>query len=139
LTTLKKEFIFRHMTILRQIGGRIGGVDSVTRIGKALDHPLRVRALAALRHGELCVCELVALFGLAPSTISKHMSVIADAGLVDRRREGKWTYYSLPDEAEDPAVEVIRLLATLIDGDPVVSEDTESISRIQCRTEEHGG
>ena len=69
------------------------GVDSVTRIGKALDNPIRVRALAALRERELCVCEFIELFGLAPSTVSKHMRVIADAGLVDRRRAGKWTYW----------------------------------------------
>ena len=78
------------------------GLSAVVKIGKAIDHPLRVRALAALRDRELCVCELVDLFGLAPSTVSKHMSLIADAGLVDRRRDGKWTYYSVPNDPPTP-------------------------------------
>ena len=57
-------------------------IRDLTRTGKALGDPQRVRALAALRGGELCLCRLIALLRLAPSTVSKHMSLLIQAGLV---------------------------------------------------------
>ena len=110
----------------------LSGVDSAARIGKAIGHPLRVRALAALRDGELCLCELTELLGLAPSTISKHMSIIADAGLVSRRRDGRWTYYSLPPDPESPIAHGLGLVMTLAADDPSVREDRKAISRVCC-------
>ncbi len=113
---------------------RDGGVSAVSRIGKALDHPLRVRALAALRDGELCVCELIELFRLAPSTVSKHMTIIADAGLISRRRDGRWTYYSLPKDPEPAIAHAIELVMSLVEDDPLVVDDRQSIPRIHCPT-----
>jgi ArsR family transcriptional regulator len=55
-------------------------------ITKALSDSNRVRTLLALRKGELCVCQITELFGLAPSTISKHLSILAQAGLVESRK-----------------------------------------------------
>ena len=63
-------------------------------ITKALADENRVRMLLALRDGELCVCQITELFGLAPSTISKHLSILYQAGLVESRKEGRWIYYS---------------------------------------------
>jgi DNA-binding transcriptional ArsR family regulator len=122
-------FIFRHVTNLRILHD---GINGTVKIGKAIDHPLRVRALAALREEELCVCELIELFGLAPSTISKHMAVIAEAGLVDRRREGQWTYYSLPKDPEPLIAQITETIMTLIEDDPYVREDRERIPDIRC-------
>jgi ArsR family transcriptional regulator len=56
-----------------------------------------VRALCALRRGELCACQIIALLGLAPSTVSKHMSVLKQAGLVQSRKEERWMHYRLSD------------------------------------------
>ena len=112
------------------------GLDAAVRIGKALDHPLRVRALAVLRDRELCVCELTELFGLAPSTVSKHMAVIADAGLAERRRRGKWTYYSLPGNPGPAAARALALVESSVEGDPVVRDDRSRVPRIHCPTEE---
>jgi DNA-binding transcriptional ArsR family regulator len=60
---------------------------------RALADPSRVRALAALRGRELCACQIVELLGLAPSTVSKHMALLKQAGLVASRKEGRWAYY----------------------------------------------
>ena len=57
----------------------------------------------ALRKGELCVCQIAELMGLAPHTISKHLSILYQAGLVNARKEGRWMYCSLPAKAA-PAV-----------------------------------
>jgi ArsR family transcriptional regulator len=71
---------------------------------RALADPTRVRALLALRGGELCVCQITELFGLAPSTISKHLAVLHQAGLVNQRKEGRWIYYALPGRDAPVAV-----------------------------------
>ncbi len=67
---------------------------------KALSDPNRVRVLKVLQRGELCVCEIQNLLGLAQSTVSKHMKLLEDAGLVERRRQGTWILYSLSDGSE---------------------------------------
>ncbi len=73
------------------------------RITKALADPTRVRVLLALRQRELCVCQLVELLGLAPSTISKHLSLLHTAGLIESRKAERWVYCRLPGR-EAPVV-----------------------------------
>ena len=70
------------------------------RVTKALSDPNRVRVLKLLQSGELCVCEIQAVLGLAQSTVSKHMKILEDAGLVNRQRQGTWILYSLSDGSE---------------------------------------
>lgn len=67
------------------------------KITRALGDPNRVRILLALRGGELCVCQITELCGLASSTTSKHLSLLAEAGLVWSRKEQRWVYYRLPE------------------------------------------
>lgn len=77
-------------------------------VTKALSDPNRVRALMALQAGELCVCQVIELLGLAPSTVSKHMAVLCQARLVETRKEGRWVFYRLgehPDPLLDGAIE----------------------------------
>ena len=69
---------------------------------KALSDPSRVAVLKILEQGELCVCELQHLLGLAQPTVSKHMKTLEEAGLVKRRRQGTWILYSLSDGEESP-------------------------------------
>ena len=62
---------------------------------KALAHPSRLAMVEALRSGEHCVCELQHLVGSDMSTVSKHLSVLKQAGIVTARREGVQIYYHL--------------------------------------------
>ena len=73
-------------------------------ITKALSDPNRVRMLLALRQGELCVCQITELFGFAPSTVSKHLSILHHAGLILSRKSERWVYYRLPDPSAPVAV-----------------------------------
>ncbi len=73
-------------------------------ITKALSDEGRVRILLALREGELCVCQLIELLALAPSTVSRHMAILRQAGLVELRKEGRWAYYRLAGEEAPPMV-----------------------------------
>lgn len=100
-------------------------------ITKALADENRVRTLLALRSGELCVCQITELFGLAPSTVSKHLSILAQAGLVESRKEGRWIYYRLPDkEAAVEIREAIDWVEKALGSEPRVKEDVKSLKRI---------
>lgn len=73
-------------------------------ITKALSDPNRVRMVLALRGGELCVCQITELLDLATSTISKHLSILNQAGLILSRKAERWVYYRLPDQRADVTV-----------------------------------
>src|SRR4051812_10347121 len=77
-------------------------------ITKALSDPNRVRVLLALRGGELCVCQITELFGFAPSTVSKHLSILHRAGLIQSRKAERWVYYPPPKKPPPPAREPIH-------------------------------
>jgi ArsR family transcriptional regulator, arsenate/arsenite/antimonite-responsive transcriptional repressor len=70
------------------------------RVMKALSDPNRVRVVKLLQAEELCVCEIKEVLGLAQSTVSKHMKILEDAGLVEKKRQGTWMIYSLADGSE---------------------------------------
>jgi ArsR family transcriptional regulator len=67
---------------------------------KALSDPNRVRVVKLLQLGELCVCEIQEVLGLAQSTVSKHLKILEDAGLVEKKRQGTWMIYKLADGSE---------------------------------------
>ena len=73
-------------------------------VTRALADPNRVRIVLALRRRELCVCQITALFGLAPSTVSKHLSLLHHAGLIQSRKTERWVYYRLPDKTAPATV-----------------------------------
>lgn len=65
---------------------------------KALSDETRLRILALLTRGELCVCDLMAVLRLPQSTVSRHLAYLRNAGLISDRREGVWMYYRLEEE-----------------------------------------
>jgi ArsR family transcriptional regulator len=73
-------------------------------LSKALADANRVRLALVLRRRELCACQLTELFGLAPSTMSKHLSILYQAQLVNVRKEGRWVYYSRPGKEAPPSI-----------------------------------
>ena len=100
-------------------------------ITKALADENRVRTLLALRKGELCVCQITELFGLAPSTVSKHLSILYQAGLVESRKEGRWIYYRLPDKGASVAVrEAIDWVVKSLEDHPRIADDARQLKQI---------
>jgi DNA-binding transcriptional ArsR family regulator len=75
-----------------------GPLQSAIGVLKAMGHPVRLRILAMLRDGELCVCQMTALLDLATSTVSAHLADLKRAGLVNERKDGRWVFYRLADE-----------------------------------------
>jgi len=100
-------------------------------IAKALSDENRVRALMMLSRGELCVCQLIEMLGLAPSTVSKHMSILRQARLVQARKEGRWMYYSLPDEdARRCVLEAVQWVQNAIAKDRQIVADHKQVKRV---------
>lgn len=98
---------------------------------KALADETRVRMLLALQGGELCVCQITELFGLAPSTISKHLLILYGAGLVDSRKDGRWMYYSLPGEQASVATrDALHWAAQALADDPCRNEDAVRLKEV---------
>ena len=98
---------------------------------KALADENRIRVLLALRQGELCVCQITELFGLAASTVSKHLSILYQAGLLDSRKDGRWIYYSLPGKGSAPFVrEAVQWVIRTLAEDPRTAEDGTRLKKI---------
>lgn len=86
------------------------GIRPLTKLFRALADETRVRIVALLAHGELCVCHVEKALDLSQPNVSRHLGILRMAGIVDARRDGTWVYYRL---AEQENVAVQELLATL--------------------------
>jgi DNA-binding transcriptional ArsR family regulator len=96
---------------------------------KALGHPVRLRIVAMLRGGELCVCQMTAIVDLAASTVSAHLTDLKRAGLVAERKDGRWVLYRL---AEDPtAVAHLEPVWKSIARDPQVEADARLLREVR--------
>jgi ArsR family transcriptional regulator, arsenate/arsenite/antimonite-responsive transcriptional repressor len=75
--------------------------ERMGRVAKALGDPIRMQLVDVLRKhaGKVCVCELVPLFDLSQPTVSHHLKVLRDAGLVGSERQGLWAYYYVNHDA----------------------------------------
>jgi ArsR family transcriptional regulator, arsenate/arsenite/antimonite-responsive transcriptional repressor len=114
----------------RNIGD--SGVQEFMSIVKAMADENRVRALLALRGGELCVCQIMELLDLAPSTVSKHMSILKQARLVKAAKRGRWVYYTLANESQTPGLvtEAISLVLGAVSQDPAILRDDERLRKL---------
>jgi len=87
--------------------------ERIARLFKALGDPSRIRLLSlisAAEEGEACICDLTEPIGLSQGTVSHHMKLLTDAGLVTREQRGKWAYFALTDGALDAAGDALRAL-----------------------------
>ncbi len=98
---------------------------------KALADANRLRVLCALRGGELCACQLIALLELAPSTVSKHLSVLRVARLVDSRKSGRWMHYRLSDDFRAPGTgKILALLFKALEPESRIAKDRKRLKTI---------
>jgi DNA-binding transcriptional ArsR family regulator len=104
-------------------------LDLAVRTARALGHPARMRIVAMLQSGELCVCQITEVLKLAPSTVSAHLKELRRAGLILERKDGKWVHFSL---AHDPAARswIETSLAALGD-DPQLEADRDLVAELR--------
>ena len=91
----------------------------------------RLRILLALREGDLCVTQIVELLELAPSTISKHLSLLEQAGLILGKKEGRWVHYSLDVEGGVPErKKLLFAIFDLVQSSPLALSDRKRLKKI---------
>lgn len=104
-------------------------VAPMSRLFKALGDDSRLRIVALLAHGELCVCHVEEALKLSQPNVSRQLSVLRNAGVVESRRNGTWVSYRL---ARQRSPECIQLLKTLVDSfakRAVLKRDLERLVR----------
>lgn len=97
---------------------------------KALADESRLRVVRALQGRELCLCQIVELLGLATSTVSRHMSILHQARLVESRKEGRWTYFRLDENAPKEVAATLEAAISGLSRDPVAREDNRRLREI---------
>ena len=102
------------------------GLDDIVEILKAAGEPTRLRLIALLSHGDLTVTDLTDILGQSQPRISRHLKLLAEAGLVDRYQEGAWAFFRLSQGGAAVTL-VRRLLETADPADPVFARDDERL------------
>ena len=106
-------------------------MDHLIAVTKALADENRVRALGSLREQSLCVCQIVELLELAPSTVSKHLAILRQAGLVTSQKEGRWIYFALPEKENAPKIApTLTWLFAQLDVSPQYAADRKRLKQI---------
>jgi ArsR family transcriptional regulator, arsenate/arsenite/antimonite-responsive transcriptional repressor len=106
-------------------------LDSLVAVGGALAHPARLRILALLREGGLYVCQIRAILGFAPSTVSVHLAILRRGGLLTEQKQGRFVQYGLTNE--EPLGSVVREILHLLKEDRQVVDDArllEAVGRV---------
>jgi DNA-binding transcriptional ArsR family regulator len=100
-------------------------------ITKALADENRLRAIGLLRGRELCLCQIIEVLGLAPSTVSKHMSILNQARLVQSRKEGRWAHFRLADDdAPSEALQALDLVLHSLSKDKQGKADQQQLKSV---------
>ena len=97
---------------------------------KALSNETRLRILILLSRRELCVCEIEEALELSQSRISRHLTVLRNAGLVVGRREGTWIYYRLAQPRDDLERTLQKCLGTCFNEIPTVRKDVGRLAEV---------
>ena len=77
------------------------------RIFKAFCDPNRLKILDILKVGEYCACKLLDILDVSQSTLSHHIKILTDSGIVNVRKEGKWSHYSLSEDGIQIAIDYL--------------------------------
>ena len=93
--------------------------EARAKVFKAFSDERRLRILEVLQHGEKCSCVLQDKIDMPQSSLSYHMKILHEAGIVEGRQEGKWTYYHISPEGCQAAMDMLKASTTVTDdGDP---------------------
>ena len=107
-------------------------MKDLIKIMKALSEPNRVKIVKMLQHKTMCVCEMQEALKLAQPTVSKHLRILEEAGLVDFVKDGLWVNYFLVNGVHSPYVSgILDKLKYWLEDDPKVSELIEKLPTIR--------
>jgi ArsR family transcriptional regulator len=101
------------------------------RVMKALSDPGRVKIIKMLEHKAMCVCEIQAALGLAQPTVSKHLKLLEESGLVVSMKDGLWVNYRLPEKIDNPyAARLLKSMKDWLNGEEMISHLIERLPLI---------
>src|SRR5688572_13212978 len=98
-------------------------VRPLSKLFRALGDETRLRIVALLTHGELCVCHIEQALELSQPNASRQLGILKMAGIVDSRRDGTWVYYFLADQPNDDVANVLAVLAKSFGAERVLRAD----------------
>ena len=102
------------------------------KVMKALSEPNRVKIIKILQHKSMCVCEIQAALGITQPSVSKHLKILEDAGLLDSKKDGLWVNYHLTDGAVSPyAASLLGNLRHWLEGEREVEDLVERLPDIR--------
>jgi len=104
-------------------------LDSAVTAARAIGHPARLRTVAMLQSGELCVCQITEVLKLAPSTVSAHLKELKQAGLVTERKDGRWVYFRVVDDEHTHSW--IDAALSPLARDPQIEADSRLVDEIR--------
>ena len=102
-------------------------IRPVSRLFKSLGDETRLRIVALLAHGELCVCHLETALDLAQPTVSRHLAILRNAGVVDTRRDGSWVYYRLVQQVDRQRRQQLHALVAAFAKRRALREDVKRL------------
>lgn len=102
-------------------------LNSITLLTKALSDSNRIRIILLLQQQEVCVCHLITILGLSPSTVSEHLSLLKKTSVLVSRKTGKWIYYSCAPKPPSYVVYFITSLTESLSKDLVILNDKNQL------------
>lgn len=99
------------------------GVRALTKLFRALGDETRVRIVALLSHGELCVCHIEHALGLSQPNVSRQLGILRAAGIVEARRAGSWMYYAIAPQDHDSVKAMLAQLVALFGAERAIRSD----------------
>jgi len=103
-------------------------LDKQEKIFKALSDKNRIRIVKMLQKKSLCVCEIKAVLKLATSTVSKHLSILREAGLIVDWKDGKWINYKINPEPDALVANALLYIQLQIEEDETIKKDRKNIN-----------
>lgn len=100
-------------------------------ITKALADENRLRILMMVKNEEACVCQITEVIGSAPSTVSKHLSILRTAGLLDSHKQGRWVYYHRPEQPSNAVKMALDFVFASLEDSELIAQD-RSVGKIVC-------
>lgn len=112
-------------------------IEDASKLFKSLSDPTRIRILNLLWQEALCVCEIIEIIKLAPSTVSKHLSLMSSALVLDSKKEGKWVYYKI-NKTRSIQYSTVKLIMEALKKDKQLELDLQKLKKIKkgaiCKT-----
>jgi len=102
-------------------------VAPVTRLFKALGDEVRLRIVALLSHGELCVCHIEEALSLTQPNASRHLGILRAAGIVAHERRDKWVYYRIAPQDDEECRRLLKVLVSTFSKRELLRNDVERL------------